>query len=196
MKSPFERWRRTLWVWIVPLAFCILNLLGIAVYRTAYAGDVEGLERRYLASVEELEGLRRQSAGIEAALEQIEEQRQGIEHLYDGYFQTEPERFTRAVAEVKRLAREAGLDPTAFSYPLEDLNQTDLVRRGIGFSVEGTYRQLRTFINFLELTDQFLTLNSITLSETGADSNNPRLNIRMKLSTIFVDPEFQERPRT
>lgn len=196
MSNSFERWRRTLWIWGVPLAFCVLNLLGFVVYRSVYAGEVEKLEERYDASVAELEGLRRQSAGIEAALERIEAQSQGIEQLYDVYFQTEPERFTRAIKEVKRLAREAGLDPTQFSYPLEELDQAGLVRRGIGFSVEGTYRQLRTFINFLELTDQFLTLNSIKLSETGTDSRDPRLNIRMELSTIFIAPETSERPST
>ena len=68
-----------------------------------------------------------------------------------------------------------GLDRDVFA-------EQGLIQREIQFSVEGTYRQLRTFINFLELTDQFLTLRGVALSEGGAD----RLSIRLQLSTVFA----------
>ena len=63
-----------------------------------------------------------------------------------------------------------------------------LVRRNVNFGVTGTYDQLRTFINFLELTDQFLTLESVNLGG-GAAERDPRLRIRLSLATYFVRDE-------
>ncbi len=38
MTSLFDNWRRHLWLWVLPLGFCVLNLLGIAFYHSAFAG--------------------------------------------------------------------------------------------------------------------------------------------------------------
>ena len=186
MRRPFEAWRRNLVLWGVPLAFCLVNLLVLGFFFSFYAGEVERLEKRNQDIERELAVLGQQSEQIEDVLGRIETQRQSIQRLYGERFSTEAERFTEVITEVKRLARDAGLNPTAFSYPQRPLEGEGLVQRDIEFSVEGTYQQLRTFINFLELTEQFVTLNGVSLSEGGAN----RLSIRVQLSTVFAtDPE-------
>jgi Tfp pilus assembly protein PilO len=182
MRRPFEAWRRSLVLWGIPLAFCLLNLLILGFYSSFYAGEVERLEQRNRDIGQQLADLDEQSRQIEAVLGRIETQRLGIQRLYREYFATEAERFTEAIGEVKKLARDAGLNPTAFSYPQRVLAQEGLIQRQIQFSVEGTYQQLRTFINFLELTEQFLTLNSVSLAEGGPN----RLSIRVQVSTVFA----------
>lgn len=181
-RTPFEAWRRSLVLWGIPLAFCLLNLLILGFYSSFYAGEVERLEQRNRDIGQQLADLDEQSRQIEAVLDRIETQRLGIQRLYREYFATEAERFTEAIGEVKKLARDAGLNPTAFSYPQRVLAQEGLIQRQIQFSVEGTYQQLRTFINFLELTEQFLTLHSVSLAEGGPN----RLSIRVQVSTVFA----------
>ncbi len=183
MTRPFEAWRRSLALWGLPFLFCLLNLLVLGFYFSFYAGEVERLEERNEIAAGELVEISRRSQDIEAKLDRIEAQDQNIDALYRDHFQTEAERFTRAIQEVKELARDAGLNPTAFGYPQQVLEEEGLIQRQIQFSVEGTYRQLRTFVNFLELTDQFLTLNAVSLSESGPD----RLRIRLTLSTVFAN---------
>ncbi len=182
MRRPFEAWRRSLTLWGLPFIFCLLNLLVLGFYFSFYAGEVERLEQRNEVAESDLAELSRRSAEIEAKLAHIETQRRNIQALHRERFQTEAERFTRAIQEVKELARDAGLNPTSFSYPQRVLPEEGLIERQIQFSVDGTYRQMRTFINFLELTDQFLTLNSVSLTEGGPD----RLRIRLQLSTVFA----------
>ncbi len=182
MRRPFEAWRRSLTLWGLPFIFCLLNLLVLGFYFSFYAGEVERLEQDNEIAEADLAELSRRSEEIEAKLVRIEAERRSIRALHRQHFQTEAERFTRAIQEVKVLARDAGLNPTSFSYPQRPLQEEGLIERQIQFSVDGTYRQIRTFINFLELTDQFLTLNGVSLSEGGPD----RLRIRLQVSTVFA----------
>jgi Tfp pilus assembly protein PilO len=180
MRSPFEAWRRLLWLWSLPLAFCILNLLVFTFYHSFYAGEVERLDLLYRQGETDLAALETESREIEEFLARIDDQQDHIHSLYDSHFQTQSQRFLKAIREVERLATEAGLRPTAWSYPQSEAG--GLVQRRILFSVQGTYQQLRTFVNFLELTDQFLTLDGVTLSESGTNT----LGIQLALSTVFT----------
>ncbi len=185
MTSFFDNWRRYLWLWVLPLGFCVLNLLGIAFYHSSFAGQVERLERRNQAASNTLEQIKDERSLIEDFLARIETHREDVQGLHRDRFQTEEERFTEVIGEVKRLARQAGLRPSSWNYPRSPFSGHKLVQRNINFSVNGTYDQLRNFINFLELSDHFLTLNSVSLGGTG-ESGNPSLGIQLSVSTIFT----------
>ena len=77
-------------------------------------------------------------------------------------------------AEVKDLAKRAGLAPRSITYPEEQIQQYGLIKRSFIFSVEGTYADLRTFINLLELSDSFLTLEDASLAEEGRHEGGNR----------------------
>ncbi|MCP4656263.1 MAG: hypothetical protein GY856_12695 [bacterium] len=189
MRRAFEVWRRRLWLWGIPLVFCMLNLIGVACYQLAFAGKVRGLQGRFESASHDLAALRNEHLETEKFLARVETNRENIALLHSEHFSTEAERFTRVVQQVKRLAREAGLNPTSFSYPEDEIEEWDLSKREIVFQVQGTYDQLRTFINSLELTDQFLILEKVALNETGAHKSNPTLGISLTISTVFVTPE-------
>ena len=185
MISLFEAWRRHLWLWVLPAVFCIVNLLVYAFYRSAFAGKVESLEVRHRTATERVEAMVEERRVIEQFLTNVGDHRDEVRGLYGSRFETEALRFTRAIQEVKGLARKAGLEPSAFAYPRKTFPEQGLVQRNIDFSVAGTYDQLRTFINLLELSDHFLTLNSVTLGDSGDSGRNPNLNIDLSVSTIF-----------
>ena len=56
--------------------------------------------------------------------------------------------------------------------------------RSVSFSVDGDYAGLRRFINFLELSDLFLTLEEVSLSGRTGESNVLRISLRV--STLFL----------
>ncbi len=193
MISIFETWRRNLWLWVLPVGFCVVTLLGIAFYRFAFAGKVERLERQYQAAMAQRDGLREEREVVSAFLQRVDSHQGETGGLYSEYFQTESQRFTRVIKEVKTLAENAGLRPTSLSYPKTDFASYELLQRNINFSVEGTYDELRRFINFLELTEHFIILNSVTLGGgTGAGRGNPPLGINLVLSTIFATRDFED----
>ena len=194
MRSFFDTWRRHLWLWVLPLAFCVLNLLGVAFYHGFFAGQVERLESRYQTASDSLTRSKEEHLIIEDFLEQIENHKAEVDGLHRDHFETEEQRFTRAIGEIKKLARQAGFTISSLSYPRKTYGGQDLVERRISFSVSGSYDQLRNFINFLELTDHFFILNSVSLGESSKDERNPKLSIKMVTSTIFTTREIESPP--
>ncbi|MEM1205774.1 MAG: hypothetical protein AAGN66_21265 [Acidobacteriota bacterium] len=188
MIGAFEVWRRRSWVWWLPALFVALNLLLLGVYRTTFAGRVASLEESYQDGAGDLALLRQRTDAIRDLLAQVDAQQDTTDTMYREHFSTEAARFTTALREIRALARRSGLDPSSFSYPSSEIEDHLAVRRGINFSVKGTYDELRTFINLLELTDQFLTLEAVSLGG-GKGEQDPRLNIRLQLSTLFADSE-------
>ena len=113
MISPFEVWKRTLWRWAAPLAFCVVNLIVLAVYFQFYAGRVDRLSDQLDETQNRLQSYQQEHAQSQAFLGSLQDQEQQVDVLYVDHFQTEQQRFTSAIREVKRLAREAGLQPAS-----------------------------------------------------------------------------------
>jgi Tfp pilus assembly protein PilO len=111
--------------------------------------------------------------------------RQRVAEFYEQWLSSEADRLTQVIAEVKRMARSSGVKTSGFRYPDEALEEFDLVRRSIVFSVEGGYQQLRRFIDAIERSEQFLILDEIGLNEAGG--NSPEIRVRIKVSTLFLD---------
>jgi len=176
-------WRRRLVVWVPALLFFLLNLGLFSTYRLVYAGRVESLRGSLERQEERLAELERRSAELTARAAAARRSRLGVEALYRERLSTERNRFTAVTAEIRELARRAALEPAAMSYPSEEIEDYGLVKRYFTFNVEGTYVELRRFINFLELTPTFVTLEEVELSE----GEGPRLRIRLKLSTYFAE---------
>lgn len=160
-------WRQRLWVWATALTFVALNGIGLLVYLFAYSDRVKTLEV-------DLRDQGKRQADVHAAhlhsedlLRQARVNRERILQLYDEHFSTRRRRLTGVTAEVKDLARRAGLVPRSITYPEEQIQQYGLIKRSFIFSVDGTYADLRKFINLLELSDSFLTLEDASLAEEG-----------------------------
>jgi len=204
MRSAGEIWRQRLWVWVPALVFFLANATAYTVYRFGFADRVASLrqdledEKQKLAPLvarkQKLDGLLTRSASNEVE----------VRKLYNETFATREQRLTEITTEVKTLARKAGLDPKSLSYPEQKIQRYGLIKRSFIFSVEGNYVELRKLINLLELSESFLTLEEVTLSEGTAgqpgrpgrggmaavpESPGSELRINLTLSTLFAkDP--------
>lgn len=166
MNGPhLEIWRQRVWVWSVALGFLLANCFGLLIYKVGYSDRVKTLRGEVAEQNKELADARAQFAQQNDLLRQARVNRQGILRLYDDNFSTRRRRLTGVTAEVRMLASRAGLTPRSINYPEEQIQQYGLIKRSFIFSVEGRYADLRKFINLLELSDSFLTLESISLAE-------------------------------
>ena len=191
MKDQSEIWRQRLWIWLPALLFFLANATAFTIYRLGYAGQVQSLEASLEEVDKQLAPETQQSRILEQRLQKARSTEVAVRDLYEDVFATRSERLTRVTTEVRSLARKAGLNPRTISYPQDDLEDYGLVKRSFVFSVDGTYVELRQFINLLELTDSFLTLESITLSEEGGDEG-PELRMSLTLSTLFAEEPGSE----
>lgn len=189
MGRNLDIWTRNLWIWVLPAAFLAINLLLFGIYQTSFASRRTSLENISGRAGLRLESLKGQHRELEQFLVQVDQQKLAISAVYTEHFSTEAARFTQLLRAVKQLTRQAGLAPDTFSYPKEDLESEGLVSRKITFTVNGSYENLRRMINFLELSEQFISLDDVSLTgETGGD----RLSIRLSLSTLFEATDEQK----
>ncbi len=173
------------WLWGLALAFFLLNLALFSTYRIVYAGQVVSLRQRLEHREAELRDLQAKAAELDKLVESARSTRDTLGDLYTHRLASERIRFTKVAAEVRELARRSGLEPNSMSYPTEEIEDYGLVKRLFTFSVTGSYVELRRFINLLEVTPTFITLEQVGLSgEKGAD-----LQIRLTLSTLFADED-------
>lgn len=185
MSSGGGIWRRRMVLWLPPLLFFALNLGFFSTYRLVYADRMEAKRDDLETRQERLASLEREASELSRRVATARNSREQMEALYRDRLSTERNRFTAVTSEVRELARRAGLEPTAMSYPSEEIEDYGLRNRYFTFSVEGTYIELRQFINLLELTPSFITLEQVRLS----DDEGTRLRIELTLSTLFVEEE-------
>ncbi len=172
--------RRNRW-WLAPAVILIINIVVLSTYRSLYSGRVDVLSEAIDAETNQLERLKTQQDGIAALVGRSVAADEGIALLYGQHFATESERLTEVISEVRELANRAGVIPDRISYPEEFFEDYGLIKRSMVFSVEGTYQELRLFVNYLEQSSSFLVLESLGLQ----DGDEGRLRIRTTLSTLF-----------
>ena len=158
-------WRQRAWVWASALAFLAINCIGLLVYRVGYSDRVNTLQLDLRDQAARLDAARADRLRLDDLLRQARINRERVLQLYDDHFSTRRRRLTGITAEVKDLARRSGLVPRALAYPEEQIQQYELVKRSFVFTVDGTYADLRKFVNLLELSDSFLTIENAALSE-------------------------------
>ena len=177
-------WRRFPKLWVPTALVCVLNLGFLTAYRLVLAEEAElglGLLDRRTEELEEAMRLRQQLARLDAAARTTEE---GLTGFYQDRLSTEELMLTEIIAEVKALAKKAGLVPAAIGYEKDSIDRQDLIQRAFVFKVEGTYPQLRRLVNFLELSESFLTLDEVSLR--GSDQVDGPLGIDLRISALFA----------
>lgn len=193
MTNPGAIWRQRLWVWLPALVFFAANAVAFAIY-LGYAGRVERLNEQLETQDKEATRLAAKRKELETLVNRVRTNGEQVERLYSERFAPRSERLTSVSAEVYDLARKAGLSPQAISSPEEEIEEYGLIKRSFIFTVEGTYSELRKFINLLELSKSFLTLEGVTLS--GGDDRGPELRMDLSLSTLFTREPGDELPPT
>lgn len=191
MKDQSEIWRLRLWVWVPALLFFLANAVAFSIYRFGYANQVQALEADLGEVQQQLQPQSLKRKELERRLQRAGAAEAAVRRLYDERFSTRSERLTRVTAEVKSLAGKAGLNPRSLSYPESVIEDYGLVKRSFVFAVEGTYQELRQFLNLMELSGSFLTLEAVTLSEASREQG-PELRMSLKISTLFAQESGAE----
>ncbi|NJL28607.1 MAG: hypothetical protein HC897_12315 [Thermoanaerobaculia bacterium] len=186
MNSPFDIWRQRFWLWFAPALFFLVNLVVFGFYRYTYSGKVDVVRARVESEAQQLAALEANLEKLSGLRERLDNNHAHVEELREVWFATEATRLTRSIARLKTLVRDAGLSPDSYTYPSQPIEGQDLVRYEFAFQVEGTYEQIRRFVNFLELTEDFFIIEEITLDEGSGSAGDPRLRVRFLLSTVFV----------
>lgn len=175
-------WREKRVMLIVAGALLAANLLFFFTYRVQYQQRVDDMRGRLEQARAQLEAARDRRVDLESQLEAHDKLVSTIDKVFDEWWSTPEQRLTRVVTEVQSLGTKSGLVPKSFNFNRnEDSARLGTTTMGISFNVEGTYEQARQLINLIELSDEFLIIDSISLRS----SSDNRLSLNLALKTLF-----------
>ena len=188
-------WREKQILLLILGALLLGNIVFFMTYRVQYQSRLDEMDERLAQAEGQLARVRRSRADAEAKLQAYKKVERDVAAIFDDHWSTRPRRLTKLIGEVKRLADASNAVPHTYSFTLVDVEpQQAASARGrrievgaeevsIGFSVDASYDQARRMINLIELSQQFMIIQSIGLS--AADENKLTLNLQLK--TLFRD---------
>jgi len=189
MNPRFLPWVRLAGVWVLAVLFC-LAAVGVLMWQTSGP-----LGRRGLIE-SQIEDLNQEIDRLEVITGQARDERirvteagETLERIDGELFGKLDDRMTAVLREVGLASRGAGLLPASFSYREVINDKTGGVRFGIGFSIEGTYEQIRTLLVSLQASPQFLIIDSISF-RGEEDARSQILSIRLQVSTYLAEAEL------
>ncbi|HVT45714.1 MAG TPA: GspMb/PilO family protein [Thermoanaerobaculia bacterium] len=170
----------------------LLNAIFFLTYRVRYEERVNDLESRLADAEARLVEATARRAELERRFQRYRQVVSDIQLVYEEWWSTPEERLTTLLREVRSLAVRSQLVPQTVNYNLADQKKEASAKSmGIVFSVQGTYPRVRQLINMIELSKQFVTIDAISLAETGGDGRT--LNLSLHLRTMFRDEEGKSR---
>lgn len=186
-------WREKRTLLIILGVLLAANTMFFFTYRVQYQSRLDDLDTRLEAAEQSLAQARQARLTTERQIQGYRKVEGDISEVFDQHWSTQAKRFTAVIGEVKQLAAASSLNPPAYSFEKgqaetrvggsrrkEDIGAMEV---GMSFTVQGTYEQIRRMINLLELSRQFVIIDSITLSA----AQDQKLTLNLHLKTIFRD---------
>ena len=182
------------------LAILGLLLLGNVVffmtYRVQYQSRLDEMDERLAQAEGQLAKSRQSIADANAKLQSYKKVERDIAQVFDDHWSTRPRRLTALIGEVKRLADASNAVPRTYAFSASEeakVNKAGGSIRGrdvalganevsITFSVDASYDQIRRMINLLELSQQFVIIEEVSLTSGG-----DKLSLNLRLKTLFRD---------
>lgn len=187
-------WREKRVLLIILALVLAANTMFFFTYRVQYQTRIDTLDQRLAQVQAELDSAHTARVRAEQTFQSYRKVENDVLLVFNESWATQQARFTKLFSEVTRLAMASSLEPASYSFQRgeakrvssgskrETLGATEV---SISFGVKGTYAQVRRLINLLELSRQFVIIESIGL--TAAE--NDTLSLALKLKTIFRDEQ-------
>jgi Tfp pilus assembly protein PilO len=184
-------WREKQLLLVVLAILLIANLIYFFTYRVQFEARLEEYAGRAGQSQARLEQAKASRVAAERQLASYRKVEHDIQDVYVNRWSTEAARLASLIEEVKRLAVVSQLIPQTYSFA-HVAGTPEATSVGITFAVQGTYQQVRRLINLLELSQQFVIVDQITLSGRGGDE---ALTLNLHVKTLFRNMQPPAAPR-
>jgi hypothetical protein len=169
----------------------VANTIFFFTYRVQYQSRLDALDARLETAALELAAPPNARIRAERTVASYRSSEADVMRVFNEHWSTQNERLTDLIIEVKRLAVASNLVPPTYSFDRGESRRVISGRRdtlgasevGVAFVVNGTYAQVRRLINLLELSRQFVIIDTIGLN--AGDQESLTLNLHIK--TLFKD---------
>jgi Tfp pilus assembly protein PilO len=161
VRSDRPLWKRRL----LPafLALVALNLLVLAAWTAPRALRLRNATARVEAVRETLEQEQAQAEQVQERASAIDANARDLAHFYESVVGTEQADLLPTLEEIEEMARAPGLSPGRRSFRRDDIEDVALERVSLVLPLEGSYEQLVGFLQEVERSPRFLTVDRISL---------------------------------
>ena len=184
-------WRERRILLIVLGVLLLANLVFFFTYRVQYESRLSALADTRDETAARLKKVHEARVLTERQIAAYRQVQTDLAQIYDERWSTERLRLTKLITEVQRLAVASHLVPKTYGFTQSEAAKETRFSGvaptsvGINFSVQGNYQEIRRLINLLELSDQFVIIDSLTLNSASPDGKTEQMSIRIK--TLFHD---------
>lgn len=185
-------WREKRILLIVLGLLLLANTLFFFTYRVQYVSRLQDLEATKEQAQGRLDQARLARVTAEQQLAAYKKIQNDLQVLYDERWATPMQRLTTLIDEVKKLSAASHLEPPSYVFTSSGTKTANVkgsvgtTTVGITYTVQGTYEQVRRLINLLELSDQFVIIDGISLVSSGVAADKT-LTLNIRLKTLFRD---------
>jgi len=192
-------WREKRVLLIILGLLLLANTVFFFTYRVQYVSRLQDFDARQEQAQGQLDQAHAARVAAEQQLAAYKKVETDLQVLYNERWSTPMQRLTALIDEVKRLAAASHLQPPSYAFttteskPIAGTTSGTLSKGSIGtttvgiaFTVQGTYEQARRLINLLELSDQFVIIDGISLASAGTETDKT-LTLNIRLKTLFRD---------
>jgi hypothetical protein len=190
-------WREKRILLIVLGLLLLANTIFFFTYRVQYVSRLQDLDARQEQSTARLDQARHARITTEQQLAAYKKVQSDLQVLYNERWSTALQRLTALIDEVRRLAAASHLEPPSYQFTSGETKNSSIVSNTkgsigtttveISFNVQGTYEQARRLINLLELSDQFVIIDGISLASNPTTLGDKTLTLNIRLKTLFRD---------
>lgn len=185
-------------VWLIALGLALAaDIFVFVTYRVQFQKRIDDVKVRKEQADARLAQAQASRLAAQDTFARYRKIQADLDVLYNTRWATQTERLTAWINEIKHLATASQMVPRVLNFAkTDDKDSTSLVKtKGIGttavtinYSVQGNYQQVRRLINLLELSDQFVIIDSLGVVSTSGDPNLLTLTLRLK--TLFREPRL------
>jgi Tfp pilus assembly protein PilO len=167
----------------------LLNLVAAAAVFKPWGGSEEEVqqERRQLRL--DLQARLATAERLRTIVQTVEKTRAGADQFFEQYFLDRQTAFSTVLTELNSTAEKAGIRPTGDnSYTFDPIEGSDnLAMMTVNGSYQGTYADLIEFVNAIDRSPRFLTIDRLQASPAQAPG---ALSISLRLN-VFVRGEVE-----
>lgn len=192
-------WREKRVLLIILGLLLLANTVFFFTYRVQYVSRLQDFDTRQEQAQAQLDQAHAARIAAEQQLAAYKKVETDLQVLYNERWSTPMQRLTALIDEVKRLAAASHLQPPSYAFTATESKpitgttsgppskgSVGITTVGIAFTVQGTYEQVRRLINLLELSDQFVIIDGISLASAGTEADKT-LTLNIRLKTLFRD---------
>lgn len=166
----------------------LANLVAAAVVFRPWGGSPQELQRRLVQLRSEYQQRRQTVQRLQELLKTVQETQADADQFLTKYFLDRRAAYSTVLTELNALAGEAGVRAKEHSFTTEPIEGSEtLGMMTITGHYEGTYADLVKFVNLIDRSQRFLTIESL---QATPQQSKGMLNVVLRLN-IFVRGEGQ-----